>query len=239
MPSCTNHCRLWGLLLWCLLWGGGKVGAQPTDVPPATPEIRHFDPAKRDVFLHDRDFRYDRQAPPTAGWWERFLHWLYRQIAKVFQYEGSGFLFRLLVYVGAAALLVYVVLRVIGTDVSGLFYRNRASGQVKFEVMEENIHAVDFEKEVADALAAQDFRRAVRMRYLHALKLLTDRGLIRWQPGKTNQEYDSELAHAAVRQPFHDLRTVYEYAWYGDFPVGASGFERAGRLFQQLQQQLR
>ena len=68
-----------------------------------------------------------------------------------------------------------------------------AAWPLAYDTAAENIHEVDFATRLAEAEAAGNCRLAVRLGYLQLLKQLTDRGLIHWQPDKTNHAYLAEL----------------------------------------------
>ena len=117
--------------------------------------------------------------------------------------------------------------------------RKSAAGRLNLQEVTENIHAMDFEALIAEAVAAGQYRRAVRLNFLKSLRLLTEKQHIHWKPEKTNRDYLEELTPSELRLPFQELATRYEYIWYGDFPVDASRYEDARLRFEQFHRQLR
>ena len=112
-----------------------------------------------------------------------------------------------------------------------MFFANKAITPIKSVVLEENIHEVDFEKRINDALAKLEYREATRLLFLHALKILSDKDLIHWEPGKTNHDYINELESEKLKPGFNDLNYFFEYAWYGHFDVNESVFTKAQNTF--------
>nr|WP_233454750.1 DUF4129 domain-containing protein [Hymenobacter negativus] len=70
------------------------------------------------------------------------------------------------------------------------------------------------------------------------LKTLSDRGLINWQPDKTNHAYLAELPPTgAIRDDFREITRQFEFVWYGELALSEPLYERvrAGqRAFQTL-----
>ena len=95
---------------------------------------------------------------------------------------------------------------------------------------------MDFDRLIAEATAARAYRRAVRLLYLKTLKTLAADNLIDWQRDKTNHEYIAELRQPALRSSFAELTFLFEYIWYGDFPVDEGVFDRARSRFTQFGQ---
>lgn len=91
-------------------------------------------------------------------------------------------------------------------------------------VGQENIHELNFEEAIGQALERGDFRLAIRLQYLKILKLLTTRELIHWKPNLTNQSYVQELEKYPYHTDFVKITRYFEFAWYGDFQIEESGF---------------
>ena len=156
--------------------------------------------------------------------WTRFWRELLRRVMKLFSgptYESKG---RYVVYALFAAAFVYVVLRLLRLDVTGLFGRRNRAVPLPYEILSEDIHRIDFTGELARAEEAGNYRLAVRLGYLLTLRHLTERNLIRWQPDKTNHDYLRELAGSPWGPGFQDLTRQFEYVWYGERPLSAAQY---------------
>lgn len=77
-----------------------------------------------------------------------------------------------------------------------IFGKRNHALPVDYNIEDDNIYGVDFDAAIAAAVASRDCRQAVRLHYLHTLRLLADAGLIEWQLSKTptayTHEYDDE-----------------------------------------------
>ncbi len=94
-----------------------------------------------------------------------------------------------------------------------------------YEDEEENIHENDFEKLLKRAKKNGDFRLATRYYYLLLLKNMSKKNLIDYHKDKTNSQYIFELKNAETRKQFSYLLYIYDYVWYGEFPVDVVKFE--------------
>jgi hypothetical protein len=88
----------------------------------------------------------------------------------------------------------------------------------------DNIFERDYEKELAEATTAGNFRLAIRLLYLRTLKSLSDNGVIDYRFGRTNQDYVSDMRNHPQYHAFFRLTRHFEYIWYGQFPLSAEAY---------------
>ena len=108
-----------------------------------------------------------------------------------------------------------------------------------YDVLNENIHEIDYDKELQRLVGEGKFRLAVRLLYLRALKKLSDAQIIQWQPDKTNYNYLTEISKPELKNGFSDLTLQFDYIWYGDFPIDADKFEPIKQSFNQFNNQIK
>ncbi|TXD50713.1 MULTISPECIES: hypothetical protein [unclassified Polaribacter] len=96
----------------------------------------------------------------------------------------------------------------------------------------EDIHELNLEELLKQALENKNFRLAIRYYYLTSLKSLSNRELIEYHKDKTNSEYLFEIKNAEIRNQFSYLSYVYSYVWYGEFPVDETSFAIAQNKYQ-------
>jgi len=102
--------------------------------------------------------------------------------------------------------------------------RQKSSG-VPHKAEEENIHDIDFEKDIASALAHGDYRLATRLKYLQTLRILSDNDLINWQIHKTPTEYIYELKSDRMIAAFRALTTYFLQIRYGNYHATKAIFD--------------
>lgn len=180
-----------------------------------------------DRYRSSDEFIYDREPRETESIWEKFLRWLRERLRDLLGgSEGEATVTQWIGYTIAALAVIFVIMKLLGTDLRGLFLRGNPNRVSPFAELDENIHEMDFDALIEEAVAARHYRRAVRLLYLKALKILADRGHIDWRRDKTNHDYLRELRgkKAALGGAFADATVLFEYVWYGDMPIDESIF---------------
>lgn len=195
--------------------------------PRAVPE------AALQPFRDDPAFRYTRAKAPET-WWDRFKRWLADVLTAPLRSPGLAPWRRFVFYALVALVLGYALMRLLRMEPGGLFYARRASPAVRLDEADADPRGLDLDALIAEAVAAHDYRRAVRLSYLRVLRRLAERGLIDWRTDKTNHDYVAELGASPLRPAFARLTAAFEYAWYGDFPVDAATFARVHDDFDAL-----
>lgn len=205
-----------------------KTVTAPDDQSPVG--VRYPVPDRLGELQTDRDYQYGRDAPPPENPLARFWEWLWRKIGEFLSSEAYQNVWQYVMLVVIAGAVIYLLMK---AEVLGFLFPKRAqSGRLDYENLAENIHAIDFDTAVDEAVSQRNYRLAVRLLYLQTLKRLTDAERIRYKPDKTNRQYVQELANSPLQTDFETLTRQFEYVWYGDFPVDESRF---GAIRQQFQ----
>ncbi len=191
---------------------------------------RQFDKAKVEELKNDAELTYTLDKA-TVSLWDRFWRWFGQVISDLFFETESADWGRFVVYAGFTLLLMYVIIKLMKIDALKMFYGRADSSSIKYTVMEENIHEMDFERLIEDAKRRNDFRLAIRLIFLYSLKMLSDKQHIYWEPGKTNHDYLDELQTKELKSGLRELNYYFEYAWYGNFMVNASLFTTVNDTF--------
>jgi hypothetical protein len=194
--------------------------------------VRMPSPQSLAPFLADEDFLYDREPPPAETLWQQVKEWFWEQVRRFLFAPGGAVYWRILAYVIVAATLIFVILKLVGMDVRGWLYKSGGRTVGEAQALAENIHAVDFDRLIDEAIQQRRYRLAVRLSYLAALKRLTDRGLIEWKLDKTNHEYLRELKMPELQPDFARIVSLFEHIWYGEFSMNDTAFERALQSFR-------
>lgn len=194
---------------------------------------RQFDTTKLNAYKKLPEFTYhENHFSPSL--WERFWNWFWGLFNFKNPKVSSGiinFLKYFFITAGVGA-IIFLVLKLAGINVLNTFRGKPKVSNLAYEESAENIHEIDFDTEIEQAASVHNYRLAVRMLYLKTLKQLSDKGLIEWQPNKTNTTYVNELTDTAQRETFKQLTRQFEYVWYGDFSVNGDIFRNISLLFQ-------
>lgn len=197
-------------------------------------QIRQPNPAEQEKLLNNSDYKYDRIGPAPKSWWDRFKEWFWRKVGDIFSSDGGQVGLSIFQYVLIAAVIVAIVLLVLKNDIRAVFYGKSASVAIDFKEFDEDIHKINFDELIEDAINKRDYRKAVRLHFLKLLKELTDKNLISWQIDKTNNDYSMELSNSKFSSKFKELALMYEYIWYGDFQLDEHNFKSSINKFKEF-----
>jgi hypothetical protein len=137
----------------------------------------------------------------------------------------------------AIVVVTYFVVKVTGMDQNGLFGRS-TKGLKNYELSQTDIHHISFDNEIKKAIGSGNYRLAIRLQYLQALKNLSDNGHIEWRINKTNTDYVVETNGKPFNNVFATLTSNFEYAWYGEKRVSKEQFLELQNEFQQFYKQV-
>ncbi len=206
----------------------------------STVQLKHFNDAELVALKKKPAFQYSGQ-PSGPSLWSRFWRWFWHLFDGVNAPKNMSWLFAFLKYLFIAlgiAAIVFIILKLAGVDVRGLIKRKPKDAGVPFTETLENIHEIDFDLNIDQAIAQHNYRLAVRLLYLRALKQLSDAQLIHWQIDKTNAAYINELANPNQREAFAVLTRQFEFVWYGEFTINNQSFQNIKTLFSNFKQTL-
>lgn len=134
-----------------------------------------------------------------------------------------------------AGLLVFFIIKATGAGGNTLF-RGKSKRREKVDATLEDvdIHAINYDAEITGAISRNDYRFAVRLWFLRALKQMADQRLIDWKIDKTNTDYYYELSGSKLQKEFGSVSLLYDYIWYGDFKINEIRYRDAERELQQF-----
>jgi hypothetical protein len=199
-----------------------------------------------------------KEPEPTEppGWWKSFVDWLEKWLEELFKRErdpaprstnftpvsGAGAANVLVVILIAAVLvvLIAVLIRAFGQrqqeEAAQLEVSTLDSAALAQDPMSALARPPEGWAHLADELAARgEYREAVRSLYLALLSRLHRDGAILYDSTLSNWDY---LRHFKGRRewlpPFKELTRRFDFAWYGNLPVGADGYRDFRSLTQPI-----
>ena len=214
----------------------------PVTAPVVAPDdrspirVRYPDAERLRGLQTDRDYQYGRDSPPPENPFARFLQWLWRKVGAFLSSKAYQNVWQYVVLALIAGVVIYLLMK---AEVLGFLFPRRAqSNQLAYENETENIHAIDFDLAIDEAVSQRNYRLAVRMLYLQTLKRLADADRIQYTPEKTNRQYVYELVNSPLHITFDALTRQFDYVWYGDSPVDQDRFGMIRQAFQSFNQPL-
>ncbi|MBC8034239.1 MAG: DUF4129 domain-containing protein [Chitinophagaceae bacterium] len=202
-------------------------------------EVRNFSKEALQNYRNDSQFQYERINLSSPSWFDRFIQAIVEMLESLFNSSPGSRTVRVILIILAIGVLVFFIFKITGMTGSSLMNKKNRGEHIPYVVGEENIHAIDFEESIRLATESRNFRLAVRLLYLQALKRLTDRGLIQWQVNKTNHAYLQELGGTRYQQHFGELTRQFENNWYGNLPINENEFGSVNSQFNQFNRQLK
>lgn len=171
-----------------------------------------LDTARLQVWRQD-DYDYSRELVPSQT---SLLEWLGHQFDRLmrsifggdFYQEYGNVLWMLIGLVAILAIFLFLFYKH-----PELFGRSGKIAQADYEVTEDTIYGVDFDREIEAAIARKDYREVLRLTYLQTLKTLSDNHLVEWQAFKTPTQYTYEYRQADFRK----MTNLFIRVRYGGF----------------------
>lgn len=227
----------------------GMLSAQ-NDSLPEVREINYdqgqvlpveFDEAQLEAYKRDTDFNYEKIE--EENWWTRFKKWVGKIWNQFWHWLLGGrevngffaFLIRILPYLIVAGVLGFVIWLFIKLNPAAGTLKATQKASVNLSEEEKIIAREDIGALIKKAVKEKNYRLAVRYYYLLLLKKLRDLELINYQSQKTNEEYSGEIKQLALKEQFQKITHLYDFIWYGDFPVSELDFKKAETEFDKIQ----
>ncbi|QOD61346.1 DUF4129 domain-containing protein [Polaribacter haliotis] len=236
------------LLLFCVLFSGITISqeTEKDSIEVVQDSIKDSKPVVKDSTIYiksieysekreftdnlktkysDKDFIYTEEpekekndSPPmNLGFLRAFVSFL----KVVFPFLLGGF-------------IIFVILKIaLGSEIG--FWNIKKGKKKTTEKLiyeDEDIHEIDLEVLLKQAIANVNYRLAIRYYYLSVLKVLSNKKLIDYHKEKTNSEYTFELENKELREQFSYLSYVYTYVWYGEFAIDKANFENVQQKYE-------
>jgi hypothetical protein len=241
---------------------GVAQAAETVALEAARPDARSAAAKARDILSRPefsatprRDKAPQEEPPVAPDWWQRFMKWLdgvleelfkrRREAPRVAPPSGAA---GLNVAHGLVVLLIAAVVGVLGAVLLRALRQQQRHESAQLEVstldaaalakdpMSALARAPEGWAHLADELAARgEYREAVRSLYLALLSRLHREGAILYDTTLSNWDYLRQFkGRREWRAPFRELTHRFDFAWYGNLPVGPEGYQAFRALTQPL-----
>lgn len=186
-------------------------------------------------------------VPPEKGLWQRFLDWLNKWLEELFKrrdsapppprdtsaVQGSQVANTLaialiaLTVVGLAFVLIRTLMGQKKQEVEHLEVSTLQSTALSADPASALSKPPEGWAHTADEMAAQgNYREAVRCLYLALLSRLHREGAITYDVTLSNWDYLRQFrGQREWLPPFRELTRRFDFAWYGNLPVGQEGYQ--------------
>ncbi len=189
-------------------------------------------------FKQDPDYDYSEATAEDNWWskfkryiglqWERFLDWMFGD------YEAPlllAILLDILPYL-LLGLLLALILYLFGKMNPGNYlFGTPSRGELHFNEEEKIIKTRDIKKLIEKAVAAENYRLAIRYHFLYILQQLSRQELVIYDASKTDEEYVQEIKAPELQRRFKRLNRIYDFVWYGNFATTALDYDKIKNEF--------
>lgn len=193
-------------------------------------EIRKFNDSALNELKLQKEFNYAENSFVLESIWVRFWKWFWQHVESVNEASGDSLIYLFVIVCGGG--IVFALIKLSGMDIIHVLTAKSVGTDIPYSESLENIHQIDFDQNIENAVNNKNYRLAVRIQYLKSLKALSDSGLIDWQTSKTNSAYIHEIDHPEKKKEFSLLTKQFEYIWYGEFYLKDKGYQHIEESFK-------
>lgn len=183
------------------------------------------------------EFNYDINDTGGVNLMQRILRKFFGWLSDVFGFDIDFLDYQTLEYIiyGALGVIVlYLLLKFLLENPVSSVFKTQNKTIEGFKFIEEDIKQVDFDKLIKKAIKDNNYRLATRYLYLKTLKILADKEIIEWHFEKTNSDYLNEIKDANTKGLFKRVSYIYDYIWYGEFPIDEVTYNKNFSDFNKL-----
>lgn len=202
-------------------------------------EKRSYTEGFKDNYTAEK-YQYEVDAAPN-GWFSRLKQWFKDLFIKLFQLNNDVEANKLIdiisriVYLLIIIVVIYIIVKaILNKEGRWIFGRYSDKKSLNIQDIEANIHKTDFKTLIEQASKEENYRLAIRYYYLWLLKELSEREYIDYDVEKTNSDYINELNDANLKTKFSYTSYLYNYIWYGEFPIEKLAYTEAVDRFENL-----
>lgn len=199
-------------------------------------DVTYFKDNFKDNYSSD-EFNYSINDTGGINLIQRILRSFFNWLGDIFGVEVDWLDYQTLEYIvyGILGIIVlYLLIKFLLQNPVSSVFKTEDRAIEGFNYVEEDIEHIDFDKLLKQALKDNNFRLATRYMYLKSLKVLANRKTIEWHYDKTNTDYLNEIKDSNLKSLFKRISYIYDYVWYGEFPIDEEIFNRNKDDFNQL-----
>lgn len=123
----------------------------------------------------------------------------------------------------------------------GVFKSNskKIYNESDFGFIEENLSEINLNDLIVKAEKEQNYPLAIRYLHYQNLQNLDKKGLIEWNPKKTNQQFINQIKQENIQTSFANNTKVFNQIWFGEFKIDVTQYQTFKAMFNQLNQSIK
>lgn len=192
-------------------------------------QLRTFHNAEIDSLNQLKEFQYHRNPSAKSG----FSEWLMKLLSKILGRRITNIQIpEWMWYLVLSLIVIYIIYKIFKSNFKPVFYNPVNRSRKDDNSIPLDITIMNFDELIAGSLAEKDYRSALRYNYLKFLKILIDKEIVQFKKGKSNHDYQREVAKLPVSVIFNRLTLVYEWVWYGKLYLEFRDYSELGTEFE-------
>lgn len=232
--STPKNIGTWLLTMSCssFLWAQDSVVKRDS----TNLDVTYFKDNFKDNYSGN-DFNYSINDTGGINLIQRILRSFFTWLGDTFGFDIDWLDYQTLEYIvyGLLGIIVlYLLIKFLLQNPVSSVFKTEDKAIEGFTYVEEHIEQVDFDKLIKKALKNNNYRLATRYMYLKTLKVLASKKTIEWHYDKTNTDYLNEIKDSRLKSLFKRVSYIYDYVWYGEFPIDELSFNKNKEDFNQL-----
>lgn len=199
-------------------------------------DVTNFKDNFKDKYSGD-DFNYAINDTGGINLMQSILRKFFNWLGDIFSFDIDWIDYKTMEYIvyGLLGIIVlYLLIKFLLQNPIRSVFKTEDKAIDGFSYIEENIKQVDFDKLITKSLKENNYRLATRYLYLKSLKSLANKKTIEWHFDKTNSDYLNEIKDSKLKASFKRVSYIYDYVWYGEFPIDEANFNKNKDDFNQL-----
>jgi len=183
------------------------------------------------------DFNYTLNDTGGINLMQRILRKFFNWMSDLFGFDIDFIDYKTLEYIvyGLLGIIVlYLLIKFLLQNPVSSVFKTDTKTIDGFSYVEEDIKQIDFDELINSSLKEKNYRLATRYLYLKSLKVLANKKAIEWHYEKTNSDYLNEINSSKLKALFKRVSYIYDYVWYGEFPIDEVSFNRNKDDFNEL-----
>ncbi len=181
-------------------------------------------PQKEKIEKYKEDSRFNyKRIEKKPNWWDQLKGYILNLLEDIFISVARSGMPGMLVLIVIVVLICLLVLKFFGVDYRKILGK-KTIDTPEIDIYTENVHEMDFDSLIGNAMKNKDYRLVIRFLYLKNLKLLSDKEIIEWKKNKTNYSYQHEIKNNNIRTKFLENTLIFDYIWYGEFVPDEKNF---------------
>jgi hypothetical protein len=199
-------------------------------------DVTYFKENFKDNYTGD-DFNYTINDTGGINLMQGILRKFFNWMGNLFGFDIDFIDYKTLEYIVYSLLgviVLYLLIKFLLQNPVSSVFKIEDKAINGFSYVEENIEQVDFDQLITKALKETNYRLATRYLYLKSLKSLANKNTIEWHFDKTNSDYLNEIKDLKIKGLFKRASYIYDYVWYGEFPIDEVSFNKNKDDFNEL-----